>query len=219
MVTHQNRLVVFQDLLISHLAGRDEKLRRALLTRAAAPWEHAADYEEDLREFSRDSIIAFKRSAANGLDAAALVLWSTHLGYEVSNIVPLETGELGPKRYNAILQDFVERIARPAIDECGLQLELSDEYQSVEDWLSADAAEALKTFSQCANKSTGTAHSLDRSRWNRFLIEAHRSRSQLDTNLLERWLMEVEGWSDDAATKLIIEYERGRALLTAYDQG
>ena len=49
------------------------------------------------------------------------------------------------------------------------------------------------------------------------LIAAHRTRASLDADRLARWLAEVEGWSDEAAHELAIDYEFGLGLLKQYD--
>jgi hypothetical protein len=116
------------------------------------------------------------------------------------------------------LQDFAERIARPAAQRVGFQVKTTAARQSVEDWLSPKAAKALTLFSRAANKSRGSSHPLDRRRWFQFLIEAHAGGGHLDVQTLSRWLTEVEGWDDEHAVELAIEYEFGLELLSEYDQ-
>jgi hypothetical protein len=217
-VTKANDLEVFQDLALRGPAERRNALRLALAERASAPWRHAADRERDLSAVAREQdVMAFDRAGGDDVDAVGLVLWANEGGYEVTNIVPLEVSELGPRRYNAALQDFAERVARPAADDTGFTLFVSVATQGLDDWLAPEAANALRRFSAAANKATGSSHPMDRRRWFAFLIAVHADGGELDTDRLSRWLVEVEGWTDDAAHDLVVEYEFGLALLDEYD--
>jgi hypothetical protein len=212
---------VFQDLTLLGPPGDRSKLRDALIQQASLPWSHAEAAEERLA--SRPSILegellAFERLADNALPAAGLTLWSRPAGYEVTNIVPKEFGELGYTKYNALLQEFVDRVATPAARLVGYTVETTPARQSLEEWTSTEVARALRRFSEAANKSTGSSHPLDERRWFSFLIAAHRDGNRLDANRLGRWLIEVEGWDDDHAHKLVGEYEFARDLLVQYDQ-
>ncbi|AFK54015.1 hypothetical protein [Tistrella mobilis] len=163
-------------------------------------------------------LIAFVREPGDGVDAVCLVLWSRDDAYEVTNIVPRDVGELGHQRYNAALQDFIARVARPAATAARFEIQTTSAQQGLNDWLPAAAADALRRFSATANKSTGSSHPSDRKRWFAFLLQAHRDAGSFDTDRLVRWLTEVEGWPDDKAHDLAIEYEFGLALLNEYDR-
>ena len=149
--------------------------------------------------------------------AAKLVLFARPDGYEVGNIVPSEEGGLNYHEYNSVLQDFVRRVAAPAARKTGFTVETTAERQSLDDWLTPQSAEALRRFSEAANKSTGSAHPLDQKRWFRFLLQVHSDKRQLGTSQLARWLTEIEGWSDEKADDLVVEYEFALALLDEYD--
>ena len=84
--------------------------------------------------------------------------------------------------------------------------------------LSEAAADALRRFNALANKSTGASHPYDRQRWFDFVIQTHTDRSELDPDLLHRWLIESEDWPEDQASDLAIEYERSRALLARFEE-
>lgn len=217
-MTSSDALEVFQDLVLQGPDVARAALRAALIARAIGPWRHAQDREQHLAKLAGEAeVLAFERAGGDGVDAVGLVLWENEGGYEVTNIVPLETGELGPRRYNQALQDFVEHIAREAAAEAGFSVHLTPARQGMTDWLPPDAADALKRFSGAANKATGSSHPMDRKRWLAFLIAVHGSGGILDADRLVRWLVEAEGWSDDIAHELAIQYEFGLALLDEYD--
>jgi hypothetical protein len=214
------KLEVFQDLLLRGPTEGHVKLRQALIGRAAGPWRHAAAREPDIAALaSRDAdIIAFEREGDGGVEPVALVLWSCDDGYKVTNVVPQKVGELGRRRYNIALQDFVENVARPAAAEAGFTVETSPATQGLDDWLPRQAGDALRRFSGLANKETGSLHPMDRQRWFNFLLAAHHSRGSLDAQRLVRWLTEIEGWSGEKALDLAVEYDFAMDLLDEYDR-
>jgi len=210
---------VFQNL---HLKSRlsATSVRASILAQVQAPWHHDLEREEDIRDHAVDDedAIVLVRDAFDDVDESGLVLWQEGEGYKVSNIVPRNVGELGITKYNTILRDFVARIAQPAARVGGFEVELSSPHQSLDDWLDAEPATALRRFSRLANKSTGAAHPMDRDRWYAFLIATHHASKRLDTDQLVRWLIEVEHWSEDRAHELAIDYEFALSLLEQYDQ-
>jgi hypothetical protein len=214
------QLEVFQDLLLRGPPNAGASLRQALLDHAMAPWRHVEEGDKDLSTHAGQGadVLTFKREAGEGLAAATLVLWPRSEGYEVTNIVPTEVRELGYGGYNAILQDFLRRIAMPAAQQAGFKVEVTAPRQSIDEWIPAKTADALRRFSRSANKGTGSSHPLDRQRWFAFLIQAHADHRRLDTERLVRWLVEVDGWSDYTAHELAIEYEFGLDLLNEYDK-
>lgn len=231
MTYDTKQVEVFQNLFLRGPAKSQTALRQALLDHVADPWRHAEEIEKKLStlpgwavrrpgsasEENGADILAFDRGTTDGLPAATLWLSSQSDGYKVTNIIPSGSGKLNYGEYNAILEDFEQRVASRAAQEIGFQIETTSSRQSIEDWLPQKAAEALRRFSRSANKSTGSAHPSDRERWFKFLITAHSDNGQLDSELLARWLVEVEGWSDERANELAIEYEFGLGLLSEYD--
>ncbi|HBP0660876.1 hypothetical protein ACSERK_16380 [Pseudomonas aeruginosa] len=210
-------ITVFQHL---HLRGKTATaMRSGILAQMGGSWRHDAEREEDLKQhMGDDDVIVLVRSAFDDVDESALVLWQEPDGYKVSNIVPRNVGELGIDKYNAILRDFVAQVAEPASRAGGFGVELTSPNQTLDDWLDAEPAAALRRFSRLANKSTGAAHPMDKERWYAFLIAAHRASKRLDSDQLARWLVEVEAWSAGRAQDLAIDYEFALGLLEQYDQ-
>jgi hypothetical protein len=208
----------FRDLSIRGSAEDRTKLRQALIAKAVAPWRHVVEKQMDASAFAgRDDVLVFERDAADGLASAGLFLWPRLDGYEITNIVPRETSDLGIHAYNALLQDFLVRVADPAAAETGFRVETTTAQQSLDDWLPKNIADALRRFSGAANKSTGSSHPYDRQRWFAFLFAVHDHNEHLDTTRLMRWLVEIEGWSEDKAIELVTEYEFALGLLDQYD--
>lgn len=215
----EKSIEVFQNLnLKGHTSA--SAIRTDILAQVQPPWHHDQEREEDLRNHASDSedVIVLVRDAFDNVDESGLVLWQEGGGYKVSNIVPRNVSELGIANYNAILRDFVARIAAPAASTGSFDVELTSPHQSLDDWLDAEPAAALRRFSRLANKSTGAAHPMDKERWYSFLIAAHYASKRLDTDQLVRWLVESEHWPEDTAHELAIEYEFAIGLLEQYDQ-
>lgn len=209
----------FQDLFLRSSA----ELREALQRYVEPPWRHAKDREQKIAEDSGNcNVILFERESTNGITASLLILSRTSDGYEVTNILPLKKNTLNVAEYNDVLNDFVNRIAKPASKASGFQVEDGKRKQSITDWTSQEAANALHTFSISANKFTGSSHPSDQHRWFQFLFAVHKAHKAqgkvLDTHLLGRWLEEVENWPSEVATKLVLEYEFALNLLDEYDR-
>ncbi len=132
----------------------------------------------------------------------------------ISNIVPRERGKLSKDQYNVILMEFYNNFLQPLCSKYSVPVETTSDNQSMEDWVSEETYRKLKSFSRTANKSTGTSHPCDQERWFAFIVSALRHNESLDSSRLKRWLVEEEGWHEDMAFQLAIEYEQGLSLLT-----
>lgn len=203
---------VFQDLLLKFPEERRCEVRQALRQHVKAPWRHAEERERDMA----DDVMAFERESDDRFPKSGLSLWNDSEGYKVINIVPLEIDHLSISGYNDILDDFKNKVIQPASKTSGFRTEVSARRQSITDWTSQEAADALHHFSVLANKSTGSGHPSDQKRWFGFLFSEHKARGGLDSYLLERWLIEAEEWPPERAAKLIHEYEFGMDLLDEY---
>jgi hypothetical protein len=213
-------MLVFQDLILRGRKDALTEIRKALLNQVNARWSHSKDRENEISaSCSGNDVIVFAREKGEGIEAVGLLLWSREDGYEVTNIVPRDIRELDFEGYNAALQDFVASVAEPASRMAGFQIEMTPERQSLSDWAPANVADALDRFSKLANKSTGSSHPSDRKRWFDFLFAAYKAPKRLGTDQLIRWLVEVEGWSEEIAHDLAIQYEFGLNLLKEYETG
>lgn len=211
---------VFQDLNLRGPKEHRIALRDALIASTAHPWSvDLARSEEFARNLtSSTEVLAFRRESVDGLPAASLSLWGTDDGYYVPNVVPEEYEKLNYGQYNAILNDFLAKVLHPVAPRFNFVTEITSDRQDVNDWLSPDAAMKLRTFSKAANKSTGASHPMDQRRWFDFLIAVHRSDTIIDSDLLGRWLQEVERWDEETAQELAGDYEASLALLQHYDK-
>ena len=138
-------------------------------------------------------------------------------GAYVSNVLPgVETGlsSLTPAQYHEILESFRDEVLLPVTRGKHVQVYLGDYTVDIEHWLSENTAKLLRGFSRLANKSSGSSHPLDRKRWLDFIIAAHKDHASLHGGELSKWLVESEGWTDDVALDLAVEYDFGRGLLS-----
>lgn len=210
---------VFQDLRLLRGPHSLDRLRSEVLEHIVTPWRHAKDRENAASDIGlqANECLFFERHENDGLPAVGLVFWREADGYHVSNIIPIESGRLSYAQYNAALQEFARCIVAPAAATLGLEIELTADRESPEDWMSSASVKRLKQFSRGANKSTGSSHPYDRERWFAFICGVHMEGREIDTDKLARWLLEVERWHDDGASDLAIEYEFARELLKHYD--
>jgi hypothetical protein len=107
-----------------------------------------------------------------------------------------------------LVQGLERMKAQHAIDFnlSGMDVDLSAQ-------LPKDVYARLRHFSVAANKKTGSSHPLDQERWMDFLIASDKATVVLDSHTLARWLVEIEGWESEQASRLAEEYEFGRELL------
>lgn len=137
----------------------------------------------------------------------------------VTNIVPTPSKpeRLTYDEYNAILEDFANRVVKPS----GVTHNLSISVIHLEDLLSPHAAKCLHDFARSANKATGSAHPDDQARWHSFIIAAYRDdsakKNRLSVPMLARWLNEEAGFPEGIASELAGDYENSLALLHLYE--
>ena len=212
-------LEVFRDMALRVPAEQRPAVRAALISFATPPWSFDEQRSAESKLLSLfGEVLLFRREASASFPAAGLTVLGNDEGYEVPNIVPLSPGALNFREYNAVLEDFRERVASPVAVGLPLNIEVSNATQDLEDWTSADAATALELFSAAANKASGASHPMDEKRWFRFLVADYRGKKRLGAARLMRWLHEVEGWNEDTAHKLASQYEMGIDLLEYLDQ-
>ncbi len=138
---------------------------------------------------------------------------------EVANIVPLTQNQLSYDEYNGILNLFYDDFLKTyAKSEITVSFNEKDEI-SLKDILKDETIVSLKTFSDCANKSTGSIHPLDRKRWFDFICLAYKNNdyTKLSESYLEAFLVEEFSWSQKWASKLASEYYFGINLLKHWE--
>lgn len=219
-MTDYGSLMEFRDLVVTDAASRMKEFGAALQRRLPESWTRDIKREEDARQMGPDSEwLVFNRIHTSALPAASLFFATSEADLKVTNIVPQTVSELSKQQYNDILREFYESTVILVCDEMGFRNELTPDIRPLTYWLTEQAAEKLLRFSRLANKSTGSAHPLDRNRWFDFLVQVVADQSILDTDTLARWLVNIEHWPQDSAHDLVLEYEFGQRLLTYAQEG
>lgn len=215
-----SNIEVYRDLYIRGPLDKRAELRSALLDAVSGRWSIDLKRSEEVAKgaITTDDVLLFRTRPTDTYPEAGLTLWQHEEGYYVPNIVPLESGQLSHSQYNAILDDFVENIASDVAAKHGFKISTTSGHQSIEDWVSEDAAIKLRRFSSAANKSTGASHPADERRWFDFIVSVHRSGQRLDADQLARWLHEADGWDERTAHDLAGRFEGAVALLKFYDE-
>lgn len=142
--------------------------------------------------------------------------WKKNL--EVFNIVPTQVGSLNYSEYNSILNKFYLDFIEPYNQLNKIEIIKTSDQLSLEDIAGKEVTNALKSFSYSANKSTGNSHPMDAERWNYFVCLAHKCNSSLTSDELVRWLEEEDGWNNEEAWDLGVDYEKSINLLKYYDE-
>lgn len=207
-----NNMKTFRELQIAVDVANTEKFVAAVDMALTGGWTRKKATEDPVGGWH----VYYVCDAQGERPKALLAIYrkDDHLLY-VSNIVPAETSELTHDQYNLVLMAFHDNILRKLATDFSVTILATGDQRKIEDLLSADAFKALKTFSTLANRSTGSAHPMDRDRWYAFLIAVHQEKSPLDTTDLMRWLTEVEKWPERVAHDLVIEFEFAKGLLDA----
>lgn len=147
------------------------------------------------------------------------VIWIwDYSGYlEVFNITPLIGNNLDFDQYNFILNQFYSLFIDPLNSKYSARIILSKPLMQINETIGNNAYEALVSFSNGANKSTGNTHPFDFQRWCEFIFVIFRNEIKLGASELIVWL-EENGWSNDMAYKLGLEFEYSLNLLEKYEQ-
>lgn len=201
----------FQDLFLQ-LNGTDiNSLVDSLTQHCNSLWKRRPDKEDGAGGYRP---YCFESVGNESLAAAALFLYEKASGvWYVSNIVPTVERELSYEQYNSLLRDFASNVVTPAIEELTVIADLTTDEISISSVAGQSVEEALRRFSNLANKSTGTSHPYDQKRWFEFVAMAYKSSNELSADLVIRTLVEF-GWPEDMAFELGIKYEYAIDLLT-----
>lgn len=208
---------VFSDLYIRLNGFKIEELMELFTNNCGEHWRRALDREKDAGSMG-EKTFSFEHTEVDGLERAGLSIFQKNGDtWYVPNIIPLDSSELSHDQYNDILENFLDTIVHPSIIGLPVTTELTGDELFMKDVVGEDVATLLHKFSVLANKSTGSSHPCDRNRWFDFIIAVQRKRISLDTDLLVNSLIE-DGWSEDRAHDLAIEYEFAIGLLD-YKEG
>src|SRR5262249_39083010 len=149
----------------------------------------------------------FKCTATASRKAALLVLMSNDDGnLRMTNIVPDEIGQLTFEEFNYILEEFLQKFARPAVAKTGAKIDSTSGVVTIDDWFSTATANKLRRFLTISHGSI--SHSDDDERWKEFLIAAYREGAEVHQADLCRWLVEDAGCDEYRAEKLASDYNR-----------
>lgn len=154
------------------------------------------------------------------VNKASVFIWIKDRGngeFRVTNIVPMEKNSLNYDEYNEILVKCAVDCIIPCAEHVGLNNTITSEDVDIEDYMSPLTVEKLRDFSAAANKSTGSSHPYDNERWNDFICKAYIDGHERVVSILGRWLLE-DGWDEEMAFELSIEFEQGIAVLSHYQE-
>lgn len=203
----------FKDLLIHADDKQMEEIMEVVTQKMAGSlWSRNANKNNNI--LNVEKIYSFQRKKDKALPGAGLSIFPRHNdeGWYVPNVVPLEFGQLTQKQYNDILTEFYVSYIDTVSRQHQIRCELTSGQVDDADVLGEEAAILLRRFSNCANKSTGSSHPVDKERWIAFIYASCMSEKEVDSGLLQKLLIE-QGWGEESAYELIIEYEFGRDVI------
>lgn len=206
---HDCSSAYFQELLNHYLSHIDGWERR---------WEMEDNFKRNAMQEDADIIcietpsIYFQKTEIKGV----IWIWAYDTSIEIFNITPLIGNHLSPTEYNYILEVFDGEIIRRIAKDVDIEVRLSKPYFDMEDCIGREGLEALVRFSRTSNRSTGNTHHSDFKKWAHFIFIVFRQGRKLSADYLRGWLIE-DGWSDDMANSLSLDYEYSIQLLSEYE--
>ncbi len=206
------------DLAIRGDTEEMAKFRDRLLAWNADGWRRETSMEDRLRQMRGmpADALCFATDGTGDPPAAAVWLFSRGPGeIFVASIVPIWAHELSDEQYNQVLSLLSTGLLNPASLGLRVKIDRSPSEHALEEALSHEAREKLRSFSELANRAA--LDSQDLARWNAFVIQTHRDENIIDSSLLDDWL-ERHGWPRELRKGLIDELEAGRSLLGEYDE-
>jgi hypothetical protein len=210
-------LEVFRDLTVS---GPDVPLAFEKLRHNPPPyWKIDDRATENLDDRSiGEKHLVLQVDLKGGRPSANVFVFFIGKELKVTNIVPRQVHQLTMYQYNQILEELNDWVLKLGAEGMSIKSTITADRLDITTLLGFEATKALQIFSSSANKNTGSSHPLDRDRWFKFLVLAHRESTKIDTHTLYRWLTEEEQWPEDQADKLAIEFEFSSGLLNDYDR-
>jgi hypothetical protein len=207
---------MFRDLKIG-LNGMDPAaFVQAVADRLTGGWRRDHDREDATEQSGMPEYFVFTKDGDKELSPVHLFLTQLHEHEDelwLANIISFRRS-LSYSQYNAVIDSLLSSGLSAVAAEKGAEIVTTSGEQSIQDLVPPFVAAQLQLFSNAANKATAGTHPLDRERWMQFLVALHRSGSELNVDVLGRWLKE-QGWPDDGVDHLTREFEFGIDLLQA----
>jgi hypothetical protein len=217
---------VFRDLKIE---GSPDKLQKvlqqvieAIANNPDSSWRRDEEAEAKINSVPKFDSKLYCFSCSESEKRRESNLWLSHALEEnrlsVSNILPQKIKELSYDEYNYILEEFSDRFLIPATKNLEVEVTLTEAEIDLKKLIEPEAVELLHRFSEADNKLGKVYLPLSKKDWYLFIVKSHKNKAQLNAEILERWLEEEEGWSEDIASNLVEEYQFARNLLDCYEK-
>jgi hypothetical protein len=207
----------FRDLELRGNVSEADRLLNEIINSLPDGWVRNLEAEQKVRRNISDHMYCVDCRATSQHPAATIFLARIDDGaWQVSNILTSTDSSLSEDEYNAVAEEFATQVLEPVLRGTRVEVKLGKTETDLEDYMNADTAAKLRTFSVTANRSTGSSHPRDQERWHAFIIAAHRGGSKMHPHVLMEWLIAQE-WNPDRASDLAGEYEEGMELLRRYD--
>ena len=205
----------FGELSVSLNGLSPEKFGELAEVAASNGWTRDRSKDEEMKRTGGGAWLTFTLTGHPNLPPAFLFLSADKATDKlfVRNIISPARDRLTFDEYNEILKSFAEAVLARVKAQHAIDFNLSGMDVDLSAQLPKDVYDRLRLFSVAANRKTGSSHPLDQERWMDFLIASDKATVTLDSHTLARWLVEVEGWESEQASRLAEEYEFGRELL------
>lgn len=211
----------FRELQIKLQDDSVDALFRVIDDNLNENWTHKEfDFDADVLGVLDDTpkTSCYQYSGNESLPGAYLFLREKDANLlHVSNIIPIELGQMSYDEYNAILIDFYDNVLKPIEKQINVEIEITEPDIALDDILTSECSKSFKAFSRCANRYTGNSHPLDQKRWFTFIICLDRNNKKIDPDFVQKMLVD-DGWPEDKAFELSLEFESAMSLLEFYHE-
>lgn len=211
---------VFRELVIRGEPDQLAATMEAITSAASGDWtrNHKAEANVPRGGPTVEAYYFTRRERELQPEAGVMMIRDPAEGCYYALMWPAAGPELSPHETNSVIEEFYQRLVRPAAARSGAVAELTAAEADLEHWMSPDTAAKLRRFNLAANRHSGSRHPAARKLWYDFLAAAHREDAKLDAATLAQWLREDGGWNEEWADDLAGEYGFARGLLTYTDQ-
>lgn len=127
------------------------------------------------------------------------------------NIISKQRSILSIKEYNQIVNIFYNIVLKK-VGIRGVRHKLSKSEYQLNEEMGRKTAEALRNFSNVANKTSKLTNESDMMLWGKFIGLASRTHASISVDYLEKWFID-EGWLPECAEYLVQQYEYSISLM------
>ena len=205
------------------IESNDIELLKRILRQIIGDLNHDWKYRKDLvleaagnSNKEPDEIGCFEYPGTDGKSVFVwMVIWQKEL--KIVNIVTQGAASMTPDDYNRTSDVFFRRCVEPVIRDKEVRVTITA-VSDIRKLAGEYTYEALLNWERHYSPDFDDAHSDHFRKWADFVCTAFEEGSQLNSALLQRWLIDEKKWRDDEVTQRVaVNFGYGLSILEHYD--